>query len=159
MVEGRELDAYSKITALVLLLGLASCGHIVVLHDPLSPEEHVNLGVAYEDRLEYDNAVREYKTASGELPIAYLYMGNAHFAKKEYEQAEAAYEKAISKTRDPRAMNNLAWLYLTVNRNLDRALDLANEAVAISPESKDFKDTLEKILEKRSVSPALKEPL
>jgi len=47
------LDACHKaIGLLVLIVLLASCSipEIIVLHDPLTPEEHINLGLSYEER-------------------------------------------------------------------------------------------------------------
>jgi len=98
-----------------LLLCLASCSlpRILVLNDPLTPQEHINLGVSYERSGELDAALKEYETASRELPIAYLYMGNVLFQKKDLERARVAYQDAIERTDDPRAYNNLAWLYYT----------------------------------------------
>ena len=121
----------------------------MILKDPLTPEEHLNLGVAYEKRGELNNAIKEYQLATKKLPIAYLYLGNAHFLKKEWEEAEAYYKKAIKK--DPRnadAYNNLAWLYYTEGKNLDKAENLTLKAIEINP-SKDpiYRDTLKKIRE------------
>jgi hypothetical protein len=36
----------------------------------LSPEEHLNLGVAYENKGELDDALKEYETASKKIPKA-----------------------------------------------------------------------------------------
>ena len=153
MEEDRLLDASRKaVSVLLVVLSLSSCSlpRIAVLHDPLTPEEHVNLGVSYEKKGELDAALAQYEAASKKLPIAYLYIGNIYFQEKESDNAERAYKRAIEKANDARAYNNLAWLYYTRDEHLDEAERLARKAVEMSPESSDFKDTLEKIIEKRS---------
>jgi tetratricopeptide (TPR) repeat protein len=138
---------------------LCSCTipRIIVLDDPLSPEEHLNLGVTYEKQGDFDNALKEYKTASKKLPLAYLYMGNVYFQKKEYEEAEVHYKKAIKK--DPEnadAYNNLAWLYYTKREKLDEAEKLALKAIELNPSKKEiYGDTLEKIRVYDNVQPSL----
>lgn len=149
MEKNRILDASLIAVRLMLLTAVISgCSlpGIVMFNDPLTPEEHMNLGVSYEKQGETDAALREYETASRELPLAYLYIGNAYFQKNDLKQAEKAYKKAIEKTDDPRAYNNLAWLYYSSDQKLDQAEVLARKAVELSPESPDFLDTLEKIL-------------
>ena len=118
-----------------------------MLDDPLSPEEHLNLGVTYEEQGELENALKEYKEASKRLPLAYLYMGNIYFQRSEYKEAEIYYKKAIKK--DPGnadAYNNLAWLYYTKREKLDEAETLALKAIELNPSKKEiYEDTLEKI--------------
>ncbi len=118
-----------------------------MLDDPLSPEEHLNLGVTYEKQGELENALKEYKEASKRLPLAYLYMGNIYFQRDEYKEAEIYYKKAIKK--DPvnaDAYNNLAWLYYTKREKLDEAERLALKAIELNPSKKEiYEDTLEKI--------------
>ena len=153
MEEDRILDAARNALSLLLcVFFLSSCSlpRIAVLHDPLTPEEHVNLGVSYEKKGELDPALAQYQAASDKLPVAYLYMGNIYFQKKDAVNAERCYRKAIEKTDDPRARNNLAWLLYTRGERLDEAESLARTAVEMSPESADFKDTLNKIVEKRA---------
>ena len=106
---------------------LSSCSlpRIVILDDPLSPEEHVNLGVAYEKQGEIDNALREYRLASKKHPLAYLYMGNIYFQKNDFDEAESAYKKAIKKdSQNVDAHNNLAWLYYTKRKISTRQRNL-----------------------------------
>ncbi len=107
------------------------------------------MGVAYEKNGELDNALKEYEIASKKLASAYLYMGNIHFQKKEFERAQSNYRKAIRK--DPEnadAYNNLAWLYYVRKENLEEAGSLAMKAIALNPSKMDiYKDTLEKINE------------
>ena len=130
---------------------IASCSlpRIVVLEDPLSPEEHLNLGVTYETNGELDNALEEYKKASKTLPLAYTYIGNIFFKKGEMKKAEVSYRRSIKEGSSPAdACNNLAWLYYTEKKNLDEAEELALKAIQLNPSKKDtYQDTLEKIRE------------
>ena len=142
--------------ALGSLLAFSGCSlpRLIILKDPLTPEEHVNLGVTYEKQGELDNAVREYEVAAKKLPRAYLYLGNAYFQKKDWKGAEKAYQKAIQK--DPHnadAYNNLAWLYYTRKENLDDAERLAKKALDLNPAKREtYLDTLEKIREEKKES-------
>lgn len=133
----------------ILTAFLMSCAfpRIIVLDDPLSPEEHINLGVTYEKKGELDNAIEEYKKASKKNATAYLYMGNVFFQKGQLNDSEIAYKKAMKKLPDNAdLLNNLAWLYLTKNDNLEEAERLAQKAIELNPDKAPlFRDTLEKI--------------
>lgn len=125
---------------------------IIVLEDPLSPEEHLDLGMAYEERGEYDLALKEYAAAADEFPQAHHFMGNVYFMLKDYPAAEKSYKKAIKEMPDnPDPYNNLAWMYYVQKINLDEAERLARKAVSLAPAEKiePFRDTLEKIVEAR----------
>ncbi len=137
----------SMMAAFAILASLSACGtRVIVLKDPLTPEEHVNLAVAYENDGRLDAALNHYRAASKELPVAYLYMGNVYFKKGEPREAEKHFRKALGKMPgNADAMNNLAWLYYTEGKNLDEAEALAEEALRIEPESEIYADTLEKI--------------
>jgi Tfp pilus assembly protein PilF len=136
------------LSLMIFLLG-CSLPRIIILTDPLTPEEHLNLGVAYEKKGDLDHAIAEYRIAAKKLPLAYLHIGNAYFQKKEWVEAERCYKKAIKK--DPKnadAHNNLAWLYYTKHENLDLAERLALKAIELNPSKGDiYKDTLERIRE------------
>ena len=141
------LIAFSLLTFNFSLLTSCSLPRIIILDDPLSPEEHINLGVAYEKQGKLDNALKEYRLASKKLPLAYLYMGNIYFQKNDFDEAESAYRKAIKKAPDNSdAYNNLAWLYYTKKENLNEAEELALKAIELNPSKKEFyQDTLDKI--------------
>lgn len=142
--------------SLFSLLVFSGCSfpRLIILKDPLTPEEHVNLGVTYEKQGDFDQAIREYEFAAQKLPRAYLYLGNAYFQKKDWKRAEKAYRRAIQK--DPNhadAFNNLAWLYYTRKENLDEAERLAQKALDLDPAKQDtYRDTLEKIREMKRES-------
>ncbi len=137
-----------SIAVLCLMAGCA-LPRVTVLHDPLSPEEHLDLGMAYEGNGEYDLAVREYEAAAKKIPRAHLFAGNACYQNKDYAAAERHFRRAMEKLPDdPRPMNNLAWLYCTQKRRLDEAESLARRALKLveGPGAKEYRDTLECIL-------------
>ena len=149
----RQTILFSLIFVLTALLLFTRCSsfRMIVLKDPLTPGEHLNLGVAYERNGELDLAMREYKTASKKLPVAYLYLGNAHFQKNEMQKAETYYKKAIKKEpQNADAHNNLAWLYYTQRKKLDEGERLVMKAIDLNPMKEHiYRDTLEKIRELR----------
>lgn len=146
-----RVKSFKIVFFLIAFSLLTSCSlpRIIILDDPLSPEEHINLGVAYERKGEIDNALKEYRLASKKLPLAYLYMGNICFQKNDFDEAESAYRKAIKKdSQNADAHNNLAWLYYTKKENLNEAEELALKAIEINPSKKEiYQDTLAKIRE------------
>jgi len=143
------------IIPLTILSSGCSLPKIIILKDPLTPEEHLNLGVAYEGRGEFDQAIREYQAAAKKLPIAFLYLGNAYFLKNDWDQAEIYFKKAIEKDgKNATAYNNLAWLYFQRGENLEQAEALAQRALELDPsKSSIYRDTLEKVREKRANQP------
>jgi tetratricopeptide (TPR) repeat protein len=149
----KSILLFFLIIAFHFLLSSAGCSsyRIIVLKDPLTPEEHLNLGVAYEQKGELDHAIKEYQLASKKLPIAYLYLGNVHFQKDEFPKAEAYYKKVIKKEpNNADAHNNLAWLYYTRRENLAEGERLALKAIELNPAKEEiYRDTLEKIKELR----------
>jgi tetratricopeptide (TPR) repeat protein len=142
---------FYSLCSLLCALCLSACSlpNIFIIEDTLTPEEHLNLGVTYEKNGELENALKEYKSASNKLALAYVYMGNIYFQKHDYEEAEYNYKKAIKK--DPQnadACNNLAWLYYLNLNKLDEAERLALKAIELNPAKKEiYIDTLKKIRE------------
>ncbi len=129
-----------SLAALLLVLLLAGgCGRvpkIIVLEDPLTAAEHVELGVAYERKGELDLARREYEMALGKdkkfFP-ARLNLGNVFLAKKEYGKAREEYLRALElRPGDPEATNNLAWAALDSGDGIDDAL-ARMEAIVSGP--------------------------
>jgi tetratricopeptide (TPR) repeat protein len=140
--------------SIIYLLLIAWCSlffgcalpRIVVLDDPLTPEEHLNLGVSYEKKGELDNALKEYDTAAKKLPAAYLYIGNIYYLRGEFDKAERYYRRAIRKEpKNGDAYNNLAWLYYLERKDLGEAERLASKAVELNPGKEIYVDTLEQI--------------
>lgn len=141
---------------IVLTFFTVSCSmpQIVILHDPLTPEEHLQLGLSYEKKGLFEEAERHYKQASKTDARGFLLLGNLYANQGKYEEAEKYYKKAISKDEKlADAYNNLAWLYILENKNLNEAEHLVKKALEIekdNPEKiKAYNDTMEKIKNKR----------
>jgi Flp pilus assembly protein TadD len=119
-------------------VGLAGCGHLVVLNDPLSAAEHSDLGVSYERAGRTDLAEREYKKAirlDSRLAVAHLNLGNLLAARGDWAGAERCYRAALrARPDDGDALNNLALALVRRGRDLDEAEALARRAVAIGGE-------------------------
>ena len=148
-----RIDLISHLLLIIVCSLVFFCGcafpRIVVLDDPLTPEEHLNLGVAYERKGELDSAIKEYELAAKKLSIAYLYLGNAYFQKEILSEAEKYYRLAIeNEILNADAHNNLAWLYYVKKENLDEAESLVLKAIELNPSKNDiYGDTLKRIKE------------
>lgn len=134
---------------LILLLagGCSRMPKIIVLEDPLTAAEHVELGVAYERKGELDLAKREYERAIGKEKShfrARVNLGNVFLAKKEYGQARAEYLLALDiRPKEAEAANNLAWCAIMSGEGTEEAIarmeDIVREPAGRRPE---FLDTL-----------------
>jgi tetratricopeptide (TPR) repeat protein len=123
-----------------ILVGLLESGcsflpNVYEYHDPLTPQEHLALGVTYESEGNADLAIAEYKKvieskAPGQSVTARVFLGNVYAGLKQYDAAEQYYREALS--LDPRrgqALNNLAALYVKQGTLLNQAENLARTAV------------------------------
>jgi Tfp pilus assembly protein PilF len=121
---------------LVLLLagGCSRIPKIIVLEDPLTASEHVELGVAYERKGELDLAQREYERAlrkDGKFYRARVNLGNVFLAKKEYGKAREEYLKALElRPGDAEATNNLSWAAIYSGEGIEEALTRMESVVS-----------------------------
>ena len=132
--------------ALILLISCCAAPRIVVFDDPLSAEEHNELGVIYEQKGMYDLAEKEYKQASAKekaWAIPYFNLGNLAYKKGDLKLAEGYYHKALDREgNNPDIMNNLASLLHDMGRNeeakvlIDKALAIAHKAEYIDTKQK-----------------------
>ncbi len=146
------------IITILSVLALSGCGshmpRIIILDDPLTAEEHLNLGVSYESKQEYLYAIEQYQLAAeGKLKArAELYTGNVYFSMGDIDAAESHYKLALKTNPGfAEAYNSLAWLYATEKINLHEAEKLALKAVDLSnnlfsdDRNENFRDTLNTI--------------
>lgn len=105
-----------------------------------------------------DETIETYERALEKRPeqaTLYLIVGSLYELRGDHESAMANYEQAIR--RNPNlgpAKNNLAYLLAEDGKNLDRALDLAQEAKALLPDNPNAADTLGWVLYKKGIPSA-----
>jgi tetratricopeptide (TPR) repeat protein len=126
---------------IVFLMGLVVSGcsylpKVYEFHDPLTPAEHLALGVSYEAKGKADLALAEYKKVveSNDLDrgvTARVFIGNVYAGLEQYHTAEKYYREALS--LDPhhgQALNNLASIFVKQSTKLQEAEVLAQAALA-----------------------------
>ena len=113
----------------ILCISLAGCASLhgsIFMEDPLTAEEHNNLGVIYEREGKNDLAIREYKRAinsDDSLITPLVNLGNVYFRKSEYTEAEKYYKRALNKDEtNLEAANNLASLYIETGKDYEAGL-------------------------------------
>ncbi len=120
----------------IVVFALAACSmpRIVVLHDPLSAKEHIDLGVIYEQKGMLDLAEKEYLKAvdkQSNWAIPYFNLGNLAYKRKDLRGAEGYYRKALTlDNQNPDIMNNLASLLHQTGRD-DEAGTLIDKALSL----------------------------
>ena len=127
-----------QVAALAAFLVLSGCAHLVVLHDPLSADEHNDLGVAYEASGQPALAEKQYRRSlvlENGRSQTWVNLGNAEAAQLRWRDAEKSYRRALREDpADADALNNLAVALLRQNRLRDEARTLAERAVAVGGE-------------------------
>lgn len=94
---------------------ISSCVSVVLVGDPLSSEERVNLGYIYELRGRYDLAEKEYAKAirrDKKNWLAYYNLGNIYARRGDWDKAQDLYEEALSIRWEPDVLNNLAYVLM-----------------------------------------------
>jgi tetratricopeptide (TPR) repeat protein len=124
----------------------------------LAPEDlraYENLARYYASTGRLNEAIETYETAVKVRPKAaqlYHLLGVLYELGGQNDKAIENYELAIRHQPNlGEAKNNLAYLFADAGENLDRALDLAQEAKALLPDSANAADTLGWVLYKRGV--------
>jgi tetratricopeptide (TPR) repeat protein len=134
------------VTRLALLVGLglalAGCAAARPGGDPLSAEEHNDLGVAYFGRGDHGRAAREFERAVALRPgwgRALVNLGDARLAAGQVALAIEAYERAVeAEPGDPGAANNLAWALLQDEARWREAEAIIRGALAREPEPRGY---------------------
>ena len=138
---------------LAVMLFIAGCSlpKIIILHDPLSPEEHNDLGRIYESQKKFEQAMQQYHAALKKDPDfvpSLLLIGDLSYRLKKYSEAEDAYKKAIKlQPENGDVYNDLCWVYIDQKIDLDTAAALIKKALSLTPEHRPYYlDTLGMIL-------------
>jgi Tfp pilus assembly protein PilF len=143
--------AVAFLIASALLLSACSLPRIIVLHDPLTPEEHDNLGRIYESQGKSDLALEQYREAlradKKHLP-SLLLLGDLLYRTDDYAGAEEAYAKALKlDQKNGDVLNNVAWVYIKMGKKLDKAKEMVADAMTADPSHRPYYlDTLGVVL-------------
>jgi len=144
-----------RILPVLLMLLLVSCAmpkipQIIVIDDPLTAEQHNDLGVAYEEKDDFDLAGKEYEKAikkNRDWVIPYLNLGHLYYRQDKLDQAERALRVGLRVKGDhPDLLNNLAWVLMEKGQ-LEQARTLIDKAIAIE-DKEEYRDTRQEILER-----------
>jgi Flp pilus assembly protein TadD len=99
--------------------------------------QHNNLGVFLERQGDLEGALRQYKLAQKQDPsltVAFVNAGNVNLQLGNLAGAVFYYREALRLEPDqPRALNNLAWVYLLQGERPEEAVDLVKRALAADP--------------------------
>ena len=126
--------------------------------DPGRVESYNQLARLYASAGKLDRALDQYLRASRQEPdnaTIRHFLGVLYEMTGDPEKASEQYEVALQKNSNlAETKNNLAYMMAEQNRDLDRALKLAQEAKAGMPDSASAADTLGWVLYKRGVHSA-----
>jgi tetratricopeptide (TPR) repeat protein len=128
--------------ALAAGLCLLGCAAGRPPQDPLSADEHNDLGVAYFEQGESRRAAGEFERAVALRPAwarALVNLGDARLALGEVPAAIDAYQRAVALAPDdPAAANNLAWALLQDPTRWPEAEAVIDGALARHPEPRGY---------------------
>jgi tetratricopeptide (TPR) repeat protein len=132
----------SVFAVMIALSSGCSIPRIIILNDPLVADEHEKLGRIYESQGKFEIAAEQYRAASKQDPKSVspvLLLGDLSFRTKQYPEAESAYRKAAKlQPQNGDIYNNLCWIYLEQNENLEEAEKLVEKALEATPEHRAY---------------------
>ncbi len=116
-------------------------------------EIELTAGILFAKKNDHSRALAHLEKATTIAPKAGLplaLMGDIYLKQKNYSRAAAAYTKAIKcNPRDPWTMSGLARVYEIRNINMDIALTLGQQSIALAPEIPLFRHRLGRIYLKK----------
>lgn len=114
--------------------------------DPKNQTAYSLLGRLYQQQNRRADARRQYEQLLTKNPRsvpAHMMLGILAEAEGRRDEAAQSYEKALSINPDAAlAANNLAWIYVSTDRNLEQALSLAQTAKRLMPDDPGVNDTI-----------------
>ena len=119
---------------------------LAIESDPARLAAYSMLGQVYASQRRLGDAKDQFQAMLQRSPksvSANIMLGMIMEVQRDVAGAEKAYLEALA--LDPRAWvasNDLAWLYVSDNKNLDKALELAQNAVRVVPNEPNANDTL-----------------
>jgi tetratricopeptide (TPR) repeat protein len=124
--------------ALAVGFALLGCTAARLPQDPLTADQHNDLGVAYFEQGETRRAASEFERAAALRPTwarVLVNLGDARLALGEVPAAIDAYQRAVALApEDPAAANNLAWALLQDPKRWPEAESIIDRALAQHPQ-------------------------
>jgi Tfp pilus assembly protein PilF len=145
------------VLAMLVLVLMQACAmpKIVVFNDPLTAQQHNDLGVAYEEKGDFGLAEKEFEKAlkkNREWVIPYLNLGHLYYRQDKLDRAEHILREGLRAKGDhPDLLNNLAWVLMEKGR-LEHAQYLIDKAISIE-DKEEYRDTRREILERMKQKP------
>ena len=149
------ISLFKQIILALIILILAGCAmpkipQIIVIDDPLTAQQHNDLGVAYEEKGDFALAGKEYEKAikkNRDWVIPYLNLGHLYYRQDKLDQAERALREGLRVKGDhPDLLNNLAWVLMEKGQ-IEQAKTLIDKAIGIE-DKEEYQDTRREILER-----------
>ena len=136
---GELHEAHDNLTAASQVYEAATQVHLSYL------PAYLHLGEVFIRQRELGKAARVYEKAAKlapDNPQIQIKLGVIYINQSQFEQAIAAFQQAIAIDRTAaEAYNNLARLYAGLGKEMQQAINLAQQAVALAPTAKHY-DTL-----------------
>lgn len=134
MIEiGRSRFLWPLLMAWGALSACSSFSHIVRHSDPLTPDQHMQLGASYETQGLKEDARQQYEAAlhlQRKYEPALIALGNLAFESGDWKGAEKRYRQVLRGDRDHAgANNNMAMVFLARGKDLDKAEQFAQTAL------------------------------
>ncbi len=149
----RIIASRSRLLVILAIFVLVGCSmpKIVVIDDPLTAQQHNDLGVAYEEKGDFALAGKEYEKAikkNRDWVIPYLNLGHLYYRQDKLDQAERALREGLRVKGDhPDLLNNLAWVLMEKGQ-YGQATALIDKAIAIE-DKEEYRDTRREIIERK----------
>ena len=123
---------------------------------PKLPSAHLRLAQLYREQGKGSEALDSYKAALANAPdnvSLQLELGSFYEQQGQPAEAREVYEAVLKRQSEPVAKNNLAWILANTETasadDLDRAMQLAQDAKAARPDMQAFADTLGYVMLKK----------
>ncbi len=130
------------IATMLTLSGCSAFPRIIVLHDPLSADEHVRLGMIYESEGKTELAAGRYRAGIKKDKThftSWLHLAELSYKTGNFREAEKAFEKAIRlRPENGDLYNNLAWTYIQQRRRLEKTEELVRKAMELTPSNRAY---------------------
>jgi len=147
------ISLFKQFILALIIFVVAGCAmpKIVVIDDPLTAQQHNDLGVAYEEKGDFTLAGKEYEKAikkNRDWVIPYLNLGHLYYRQDKLDQAERALREGLRVKGDhPDLLNNIAWVLMEKGQ-YEQATALIDKAIT-REDKEEYRDTRREIIERK----------